>query len=124
MSLVWTIASTSARNICSDSLFRLIPCTSSTATKIERADLIWRLHTPPILPAVGGLPFQWIHCPPCSSINTLILCSLSLKMWFCTGPSKICTNTSSDDLSLPLLDTNLRSACMKTSVNSEFADST
>ena len=80
MSLVWTIASTSAKNIWSDSSFRLIPCTFSTASKIERANLIWRLHTPPILPAVGGLLFQWIHWPPCSSINALILCGLSLKM--------------------------------------------
>ena len=59
--LVWTIASTSAKNIWSDSSFRLIPCTFSTASKIERANLIWRLHTPSILPAVGGLLFQWIH---------------------------------------------------------------
>ena len=54
MGLVLKIASTSARNVRSDLSFRLVPCIFSSATKIERADLIWRSHAPPILLAVGG----------------------------------------------------------------------
>ena len=53
MGLVLTIASTSASNVCSDSSFRLVPCILSSATKIEREDLIWSSQAPPILLAVG-----------------------------------------------------------------------
>ena len=58
MGLVLTIASTSARNVWSDSSFRLVQCIFSSATKIECAVLIWRSHTPPILLVVGGLLFE------------------------------------------------------------------
>ena len=40
MSFVLTIASASAINVWSDSSFRLVLCIFSSATKIERADLI------------------------------------------------------------------------------------
>ena len=60
MGFVLTIASTLARNVQSDSSFRLVPCIFSSAIKIERADLIWRSHIP-ILLAVGGFLFHWIH---------------------------------------------------------------
>ena len=52
MSLALTIASASARNVWSDSSFRLLSCVLSSGTKIERADLIWCSNTPPILLAV------------------------------------------------------------------------
>ena len=76
MGLVLTIGSTSARNVWSDSSFRLAPCIFSCATKIEHADLIWHSHTPSILLAVGGFLFHWIHWPPCSSRKSLI------SLWF------------------------------------------
>ena len=74
MGFVLTIASTLARNVQSDSSFRLVPCIFSSAIKIgrlvpcifssaikiEHADLIWCSHTP-ILLAVGGFLFHWIH---------------------------------------------------------------
>ena len=59
--LVLTIASTSARNVQSDSSFRPVLCNFSSATKIELADLIWCSDTLPILLAVGGFLFHWIH---------------------------------------------------------------
>ena len=60
MGFVLTIASTLARNVQSDSSFRLVACIFSSAIKTEHADLIWHSHTP-ILLAVGGFLFHWIH---------------------------------------------------------------
>ena len=125
MRLVLTIASTSARNVRSDSSFRLVPCIFSSTTKIERADLIWRFHTPSILLAVGGFYFRWIHWPPCSSMNSLIF------LWFISENALFSSALASTKFvplsvlitwTLPLLDTNLRRACMKASVDSEFVD--
>ena len=126
MGLVLTITSTSARNMWSNSSFRLVPCIFSSATKIERADLIWGSYTPPILLAVGGFLFHWLYCPPCSSINSLIF------LWFISenalfssalAPTKVVPLSVLMTRKLPLLDTNLRSACMKASIDSEFIDS-
>ena len=61
MGFVLTIAFASARNVWSDSSFRLVPCIFSSATKIEREDLISRSQTAPILLAATGLLFHWIH---------------------------------------------------------------
>ena len=57
MGLVLTIAFTLARNVQSDSSFRLVPCIFSSATKIECADLIWRSHTPPHIASSTRIPF-------------------------------------------------------------------
>ena len=138
MGFVLTIASTLARNVQSDSSFRLVPCIFSSAIKIdrlvpcifssaikiERADLIWCSHIP-ILLAVGGFLFHWIHWPPWSNMNSLIFLWFNFKMpcsvlhW----PPKICTVSTSDESTLSFLDRNLWSACMKASVDSEFVDS-
>ena len=126
MGLVLTIASTSARNVWGDSSFRLAPCIFSSATKIEHADLIWCSHTPLILLAVEGFLFQWIHWPPCSSMNSLIF------LWFITenalfgfalAPTKFMPLSVLIIRALLLLDTNLWSACMKALVDTEFVDS-
>ena len=126
MGLVLTIASTSARNVWSDSSFRLVPCIFSSATKIECVGLIWHSHIPPIFLAVGGFLFHWIHWPPCSSMNSLIF------LWFISenalfssalAPTKFVPLLVLMTQTLPLLDTNLQSACMKASVDSEFVDS-
>ena len=76
MGLVLIIASTSGRNVWSNSSFRLFPCSFSSATKIERANPIWCSHTHPILLAVGGFLFHWIPWLPCSSKNSMIF------LWF------------------------------------------
>ena len=61
MGLVFTIASTSASNVRSDSSLRLFQCILSSDTEIERPDLIWGPCTPLILLAVGGFLSHWIH---------------------------------------------------------------
>ena len=74
------LASTLASNVRSDSSFRLVPCILSSANNIEWAHLIWRSQTPPLLLAVGGYLFRWIHWPPAPAWTHWFSCASSLKM--------------------------------------------
>ena len=74
------LASTLASNVRSDSSFRLVPCILSSANNIEWAHLIWRSQTPPLLLAVGGYLFHWIHWPPAPAWTHWFSCASSLKM--------------------------------------------
>ena len=109
MGLVLTVASTSAGNVRSDSSFRHVPYILNNTTKIERKDLFWHSHTPPIMLAVEEFLFHCIHWSPWSSINSLIF------LWFITentlfssalAPTKFVPLSVLMTGTLPLLDTN------------------
>ena len=112
------LASTLASNVRSDSSFRLVPCILSSANNTEWPYLIWRSQTPPLLLAVGGFLFHWIHWPPGSSMNSLIfLCFISENVLFSSAlaPTNIVPLSVLTTQTLPLLDTDLWSAFMKVS---------
>ena len=82
--------------------------------------------TPSILLIVGGFLFHWIHWPPCSSTVLLIfLCFISENALISSAvaPTKFVPLSVLLTRTLPLLDTDLQSACTKASVDSEFVDS-
>ena len=126
MRFALTTATISASNAWRSSSFRLAQSILSSVTKIECSDLIWHSHTPPILLAVGRFLFHWIHWPRCSRMNSLIF------LWFISENTLFSSALTSTKImlfldlmtrTLPLLDTNLRSAGMTTSTGSEFVDS-
>ena len=118
MCLVLTIASTSANNVWFDSSFRLVPCILSSATKIKYVDLLWRSYTPYLLLAVVGPIHHATVWPHWYSFDSSLKMSCLVLHWpqqnLCYFQFWWLKHT------LPLLDINLWSACMKALEDSEF----
>ena len=117
-----TIASTSTTRVCNDCSVKLLPWVFSNEFRIERALLICRSHTPPILLACGGFLFHTIQSPPFSSKKLpIFLWSIFWKTRISSADSPIKFGPLSDltNLTIPLLPKKRLKIKMKESVLEE-----